>query len=383
MRVTSGAELASILGQADCGCEIVLANGVYTGDFSFQRSCPADRPVIIRAETMLAAAIYSPLRLEGEHVTVSGLHFQGPDAALIVGGAENRVLRNRFTGWRNVALRPVAGHSVEIGYNEFFEPAPWSPSDEICPTQLRMGIYSSELICSSKMNSGFHQDAHVHHNYFHDFPPKPNPKSYSSGQSDAIEICGGDLDMSDRRSGWLIEYNLIERHRGGYGVIDIKCGGTTVQYNTILASPGARIDIRSGSYDVLAGNWIEGAGGSVIHGGHHRVLGNRMTRLVLTAGNVPWNYAGPIRLADRTSVHQAAYGVFLAGNISDLLQIGWKRGSKYSYPVEETVIEQHIGAIQYDSQNNTTERPLASAPIPIAIRLDAASVGPYAGYARP
>ena len=394
--VTSGAELTAALEQTDCGCVIALANGAYTGEFGLQQVCPADRPIIVRAEWMLAAILHSPLRLEGEHATVYGVHFEGPNTGLTVGGIANRVLRNRFSGWRDVALRLIAGHGAEIGYNEFSEPAPWSPGNEVCPTELRrMAIYSSELICSGSMNGGFHWDARVHHNYFHDFPLRPDPENYSSGQTDAIEICGGRQEISDRRSNWFIEYNLIERHLGGYGAVDIKCGGTVVQYNTIIASPGSRIDFRSGSHNVLAGNWIEDAGGSVIHGGHHLILGNSMSRfdtggypnlatgLVLTAGNVPWDYTGPTRLMDNTSAHQAAYKVVLAGNTVDNLHVGWKRSKRFVYATRDTSIEQHAGLIKLGFQENTIEQTWTSRTVPIAFRLTASSVGPFASLAPP
>ena len=147
-------------------------------------------------------------------------------------------------------------------------PAAWDLGGEI-----RQGISSNDP------NGGLHLDAWVHHNYFHDFPAKPKPQVYASGQSDALEICGGGQPASDRRSGWTIEHNLIERHHGGYGVIDILCNGTTVRENTMLNSPGGRFDLRRGSYSQLSGNWIEDAGGSVIHGGYQQVSGNHLDQL--------------------------------------------------------------------------------------------------------
>jgi hypothetical protein len=200
--------------------------------------------------------------------------------------------------------------------------------------------------------------------------------------------------VSDRRSGWTIERILIERHYGGYGVIDILCSGTTVRANTMLNSPGGRFDLRRGSYSVLAGNWIEGAGGSVIHGGYQQVLGNHLERLtdggypdlpvnlVLTAGTIPWDYTGPPRLPDGKPVHQAAYHVLVAGNTAPRLEIGLQRSPAFTFPVRDTVVEKHTGVIVRGFQQETTVLTQAAMTIPAAVRLDRASVGPKAGLGK-
>ena len=221
----------------------------------------------------------------------------------------------------------------------------------------------------------------MHHNYFHDFPAKPKPQVYASGQSDALEICGGGQPASDRRSGWTIEHNLIERHHGGYGVIDILCNGTTVRENTMLNSPGGRFDLRRGSYSQLSGNWIEDAGGSVIHGGYQQVSGNHLDQLtdggypdlpvglVLTAGTVPWNYVGPPRLPDETPAHQAAYKVLVAGNSAPRLEIGLQRSPAFKYAVRETIVERQVGPIVRGFEQATIVRPHTTMTIPAAVRL--------------
>ncbi|MFZ1426563.1 MAG: hypothetical protein WAS21_07325 [Geminicoccaceae bacterium] len=374
--VASGPELAAALARPGCGVRIVLADGSYQGDFVLRNPCPVDLPITVQAEHPLAAVLQSRLVVTGNQTTIRGLRFEGPDAGVTLGGTGNRLIGNVFTGWRGVAVRLTAGTGAEIAYNEFAEPASWSLGGD-----QRQGISSNEP------NGGLHLNAWVHHDHFHDFPAKPQASAYASGQSDALEICGGGQPASDRRSGWTIENNLIERHYGGYGIVDIKCDGTVARNNTILASPGGRIDLRQGSYSVLAGNWIEDAGGSVIHGGHHQVLGNHLAELndggypdllvglILTAGTVPWDYTGLPRLPDGTPAHQAAFGVVVSGNTAPSLEIGPQRRSTFSYPVHGTVIEQQTGPIHYGLAQATTVAARASRPIPLAIRLDPESVG--------
>lgn len=379
IRVASGPELAAALARPGCGARIVLADGSYQGDFVLRDPCPVDLPITVQAEHPLAAVLQSRLVVTGDHATIHGLRFEGPDAGVTLGGMGNRLIGNVLTGWRGVAVRLTAGTGAEIAYNEFAEPALW-----------RLGGDQRQGISSNEPNGGLHLNAWVHHDHFHDFPAKPRAREYASGQSDALEICGGGQPASDRRSGWTIENNLIERHYGGYGIVDIKCDGTVVRNNTILASPGGRIDLRQGSYSVLAGNWIEDAGGSVIHGGYHQVLGNHYAYLtdggypdlavglVLTAGTVPWDYASPPKLPDGTPVHQAAFGVLVAGNVAPRLDIGLQRGTIFSYPVRGTVVEQQTGPISFGLAEATTVAARASRPIPLAVRLEPASVGPHA-----
>ncbi len=229
---------------------------------------------------------------------------------------------------------------------------------------------------------GFQHDAHVFGNYFHDFPGKPIASNYNSGQSDALEICGGRQPISTDPSGWVIERNLIERHHEtGAAVIDIKCSGTTVRFNTLLASPGARLDLRSGSGSTLAGNWLERTGGTVVHGGSHRLIGNVLIQssgIVLIAGNVPFDYTGPTTLPGLGDAHQAAAGVLLSGNVAPWISVGKVYRKNFVYAAHDNTIEQFAGPVRYGLQYNTNVSPLASSYVPVAIRQAPESVGPYA-----
>lgn len=370
-RVTSGAQLAGALGSVGCGCEIVLADGVYEGDFVLDRLCPAGQPLVVRAEHLLHAAIHAGFTLSGDNDAVVGLQFEGLDATLRVGGTGNQVLRNRFAGWRGVAVQGIDGRGAEIGYNELSSPAPWSKGGKD-----RKGI-SSYLL-----GGGFQHDAHVFGNYFHDFPGKPIATDYNSGQSDALEICGGRQPISTDPSGWVIERNLVERHHeAGAAVIDIKCSGTTVRFNTLLDSPGARLDLRSGSGSTLAGNWLERTGGSVVHGGSHRLIGNMLIQssgIVLIAGNVPFDYTGPTVLPGLGDAHQAAAGAWLSGNVAPWIAVGKVYRKNFVYAAHDNTIEQFAGSVRYGFQYNTNVAALASSYVPVAIRQTPGSVGPYA-----
>lgn len=370
-RVGSGNELAAALGTATCGCEILLADGVYRGDFALRRVCPANQPIVIRAESPLRPVIASTLTLNGANSAVVGVRFIGAEARVIVGGASNRVLRNSFSSWQNAAIKATAGTDAEIAYNELASPAPWSRGGK-----TRIGIMSNQS------GGGLNLNAHVYGNHFHDFPAKPG-SSYASGQADALEICGARQPISFTQSGWVIERNLIERHRqAGAAVIDIKCSGTTVQFNTILASPGGRIDVRNGYSSSVIGNWLEDTDGMILHGGYHRVLGNRLIRsagIALTAGTVPMGYTGPTVAATGGRVHQPAHNLLLAGNVAAAVRVGLTYGGTFEYPADGNVIEQFVGPIYYGMATNTTVRPQPTVALPTAIKLTPGDVGPWAG----
>ena len=371
-RVTSAAALADALATTGCGCEIVLADGSYAGDFVLARQCPIDQPLVVRAEHLLGAVARGRFTLTGDHVALVGLDVSGSQAAVEVGGTGNRVLRNRFSGWSGVAVKAIAGSGAEIAYNELASPAPWRGGGD----KTRIGI------ASNASRGGLHRNAHVHGNHLHDFPAKPDGSQYSSGQADALEICGAQQPISASPSGWIIERNLIQRHhQAGAAAIDIKCSGTTVRYNTLLDSPGARLDLRSGVDSILAGNWLERTGGIVVHGGYHRLLGNVLRQsagIVLTAGNVPFDYIGPTRLPARGDTHQAAAKVLLSGNDAPWIAIGTSYDASFTHPAHDNTIEQFAGPVHYGLQHDTRLTPRPSAYVPAAIRQAATNVGPFA-----
>ena len=224
-------------------------------------------------------------------------------------------------------------------------------------------------------------------NYLHDFPAKPKPQVYASGQSDALEICGDGQPASDRRSGWTIEHNLIERHHGGYGVIDILCSGTTVRENTMLKSPGgvrpatwllqpAIRELDRGCRRQRHPWWLPAGVGQPPRPSQRRWLPDLLVGLVLTTGTVPWNYVGPPRLPDGTPAHQAAYKVLVAGNSAPRLEIGLQRSPAFKYAVRETIVERQVGPIVRGVEQATIVRPHTTMTIPAAVRLNPDSVGP-------
>jgi Chondroitinase B len=368
VQVSTAAALQQAASNANCGDTIQLAPGTYGAEMSIRKDCPMTAPVIIQGAANFGSTYTANLDVEGARTIVTGIRFSGPEARVKLGGTNNKLIANRFSDWRSIAVVASVGKEGEIAYNEFSRPYRWLES-ESGSYPLRIGIRTSE-----KDPTSFHFNAWVHHNYFHDFPQKPNPNVYDSGQSDAIEVCqSGRSSTALMRTGWYLESNLIERHLQGHGILDLKCGGNVVRYNTVLDSPGGRLDARGGSYNVIESNWIENSGGSTIHGGYNKIVGNHVRGgpINVMAGDFEWNLAG--------GGHARAYRTVLAANDASSVNVGKSHDPTTEYPASETVVEGHVGPDPVlGLQVNTTIRSSSSARFAAPFKLSSDRVGPSA-----
>jgi hypothetical protein len=367
VQVRTGEELARALEVAQPGDRIVLAAGEYhESEFEIGLNGKPGQPIVIRAGQLLTARITGGVRITGSYVTVYGLLFDGPESGLVVGGMENRVLRCRFTDWRGNAVTPIVGRGVEIAYCEFARPHAWLESDQ-GGYPLRIGIRPSH-----RSVDDYHYDAYIHHNYFHAFPEKPDPSQYHSGQSDAIEI-GQTARGVNIPSGWLVEYNLIEDHCQGHGIIDIKTGANTIRFNTLVNCPGGRIDARTGGTgNIIASNWMENTGGISVLGGYHTVTWNRLIgggRIAVLAGNIEWDSFSSNR-------YPRAYRTEVLGNEGELVI-----GHAYQddmLPAAHTFVAGHRGSISCRNEVETVLSPTAPEGVAKPVRLTQEEVGPEA-----
>jgi hypothetical protein len=372
--VASATALQQAMTNASCGDTIQLAPGSYNATLSISKSCGMTAPVIIQGAANFQSTINAQVTVTGQSTILKGINFSGQNTRVTLSGKNNKVLGNKFRDWLAfAALSPMTGSQGEIAYNEFSQPHPWL-ANEASDYPLRMGIRTNEKDASS-----FHFGAWVHHNYFHDFPAKPNPAVYSSGQADAIEVCVTPTraDTIGMKTGWYIERNLVQRHLQGHGIIDLKCGGSVVRYNTVIDSPGGRIDQRGGSYSTIEGNWLENSGGMTIRGGYHRILGN-YTRggigITLAAGNTDWNVPTATGADSPRAVD-----VLVAGNDSDSLTIGKAYSAADDFPVLNTIVQAHVGAKpELESQSNTKVSATTAVRLSTASRLTSNEVGPAA-----
>lgn len=388
---TNASTLTTCLAASTCGVTIQLSAGTFTGTFTETTDCPATTAIVIQGAANLGSTVTNdasggtgPFTVNGDRVILKGIRFTRQALQVNIGGTNVHVLANDFYDWRDRAVSFEAGGAgAEIAYNEFHDPRAWQSGETGTP--LRMGIRSNSEL-------DFHDAAWVHDNHFHDFPAKPDPNIYSSGQSDAMEVGHSPQrqECVDLTEQWYIERNLIERHLGTSGIVDLKCGRNVARYNTVLASPGGRIDIRSGNRMTLESNWQEGSGGSNVHGRGNRIIGNYMrggAGIELIAGNS----ANCDTAVAGSSDHTPACATTIAGNNVNGYTVGKDFGPQ-TVAVTTTTLEEcdtttivtgggaGTSTVTLSLQNTTTNNCGSATAInfTLATKLTTGQVGPSA-----
>ena len=371
--------LTTALGAAACGDTIQLSAGTYGTDSTLNKTCPANNPIILKGAANFGSVFTATLTLGGARNIVTGIDFNGSGAGINLGGTNNKVIANKFRGWgaTNVntryAISVPAGGFGEIAYNDLSNPGPYQNPPN---NSLRIAIRTTE----GANEANLHKNAWVHHNYFHDFPTKPVVGNYGSGQDDAMEICqtGQRSWIPASIAGWYIESNLISNHQGADGLIDLKCGGMVVRYNTIVNSNG-RLDLRAGGFSVLESNWIRGTGAGIqVHGKGHSIIGNNTSGAIkILAGTV-----GCTEYSTNGSYHAAACDIFVAGNNASLV-VGDHALATQTVPTTNAVIEQHTGNVVINSPTlaiGTVDHRNQSTAVDFvpAVQLTIGQVGPAA-----
>lgn len=379
--IASEAALDTELASPVCGETLQIANGVtITGNKTLSASCAATEPFIVECLNDHQCVASGTWNMTGARIIVRYMDFDG--GSVTVGGTNNKFIGNLFHGWSgSVGIRAGRnGSQAEIAYNEIYEP--------VAPTSNRYAVRTVD-----DGTHDFHYNGWIHHNFFRDLPDKPIPGSYSSGQTDAIEICetlGPSYAGLD--AGWHVEYNLIKDHAQGSGTgaatIDYKCGGIVAVGNSFVNSPG-RHDQRGASVaSIFEANFNDSSsGGMVFHGPDHVIAGNESTaQIVLVAGN-----STGVDCEDSASVGNtqgSTCRAHVVGNTAPL-----RVGRAYSgtcgndpvYAADGTKIEVHTGSVTLECHENTSDTSAPyddastlGASYATAVQLSEAEVGPAA-----
>jgi hypothetical protein len=288
------ANLQSKLDAAAAGETIELGAGNYTAQYTIDKSAPATDPIIIKGASNFTSICSNKWTIDGARIIVTGILFSGASVNLNLYGNNNKIIGNKFTGWGSLtvgsryAISARLSTFAEIAYNEIYEPGPFHQNsylnhptyggDGSVNNSLRIGIRTSEGSTGVNMPT----DTWVHHNLFRDFPDKPRPANYSSGQDDALEWGETVRNFTPAfDTGLYFEYNMILRHlQGGSvgaGTVDLKTGGGAVaRYNTFIDSPG-RLDQRGPTVlgvTFESNHFDNVSGGMNFHGCNNRIIGN-------------------------------------------------------------------------------------------------------------
>jgi hypothetical protein len=376
VNVNGDGELAAALTGAVAGQTIKLAAGVYTNAHTINKTAAINNPIIIEGADNFGSTVSNQWTVDGAYIYTTGILFDGPLVNFNFYGNTNKIIGNKFTGWGDLtigsryAITARLSTFNEIAYNEFYEHGPFKQDsydnhpiyggDGSVNNSLRIAIRTSESSTGVNMPT----DTWVHHNLFRDFPDKPRPSSYSSGQNDALEWGETVRPFTPNFSTRLyFESNMILRclsGQGGPGVgfVDLKTGGGSVcRYNTWkestnrLAQRGPTVEgvtFESNHFDATDG------AGSTIHGCNNRVI-----------GNVSLGGAGHLLVAGSENAlcgevppnngHATCNNAVVAGN-QGALTVGVNYGAGPYGPVTNTLIEQHTGSISLQNHSGTTDK---------------------------
>jgi hypothetical protein len=341
-----------------CGRTITLTAAI-TDDLSINSSCAADNPVQIDGNGNSASGVWTYTTASARNIVQEVKFTYAGGTQVNLGGTNNKHIRNEHTGWGSAsvttayAICATAGSDGEIGYTWFHDPGAWRATT--ITDQSRVALRT----CEGSTGASFHTGMRVHNNLFSDFPDKPIPTSYGSGQNDAIEVCQTNVRSfivaTSFNTGWWIERNLVLRHlqggQTGAATIDIKCpAGMVVRYNTMTSSNG-RIDIRSPN-PLAAPAWFEGNysldKGSTIHGANHKLLGNVGTMTLRAGGN-------DCNVVNTTGdYHSRVCGALIEGG-SGNITVGSNAGPGTQLPALNTVIrDRSCSGITLSNHSGTT-----------------------------
>jgi len=381
--VTVG-QLATALGDQDCGETLQLADGTHTGNHTINATCAANNPFVVECLNALQCTATGAWTMGGARNIVTGILFSGTAVRINIGGTNNKFIANEVTGSNggpNISLSRN-GSTPEVAYNEIHTPAGFGGAT----TGNRQAIRTVD-----DGPADFPYDGWIHHNYIHDWIDKPVPTNYSSGQTDAIEICETSrFDYPTIDSGYWIEYNRIEDHPQGTQIgaatVDFKCGGVVAAYNTFINVPG-NLDQRGGTLhgSIFESNYFDvNSDGMRAHGYDNVFIGNAIKNTGaydVMSGNLTGN---PVcSQQNQAGGHSCASDNRFSGNEGKLI-VGkfFNPEGNYDEPARNTLIEQHTGAISLiaghhtgtvDNRNSDTALPFTPAAI-----LPTTAVGPDA-----
>ncbi|HEX6012217.1 MAG TPA: chondroitinase-B domain-containing protein [Geminicoccaceae bacterium] len=361
--VTTGQALAKALQEARPGDHIVLADGSYDGAFTLVASGKQDAPIVLRAQNQHGATLTDSLSLEGERGWVHGLVLSGDgrnprDAPLRLGGDHATVTRSLFTGRRGVVL--TSQQYYRIGYNKFTgAPQPGLGSG---PKARFDHIF---IDIDSGVEARLPEHGQIYRNLFLD-------SDASDSESHVIYVGpSGGHPRTPSLTDLVIEYNYIDTRRRRS--IYTKRAGI-IRHNHIVMTRGA-FGIRHGVGGKMHGNRVVGCRDAIVNGPDHDIRGNDIqaaARLQLMAECLNAG-GGRYNAADRA---------LLVGNRGDLIVGDTRNGGEMRRPVRGVRVYGQLGDVELGAEEDTIVAAAeASLWCPEPVTLAPSEVGPDAARA--
>jgi poly(beta-D-mannuronate) lyase len=256
-RVASPAELTSALDNAKPGDIVVMADGPWNDQsIIFHGEGSADQPITLRAETpgRVILSGQSTLRINGQHLVVSGLWFKdasGPDDTVRIEGRNCRLTECAVTNATGKFFVHLFGTEHRVDHCYLAEKTTDSPTFQV----------------EVEDNANHHR---VDHNHFGHRPP------LKRNGGETIRV--GYSHQSMKSSGTLVESNLFERCDGELEIISNKSCDNIYRSNTFLQCAGM-FTLRHGNRCLVEGNYFfgqhkRGSGGIRVIGEDHTIVNN-------------------------------------------------------------------------------------------------------------
>ena len=337
VNVSTAAQLTAALADAVAGQTIQLAAGTYSGNFSLTKTVAANNPIIVRGAPNFASIATGAWSITGARQIVTGIDFDGEGARVSLLGINNKWVGNKFRNWTNgsgITIGDTPNQTGnEIAYNEI------GPGGPVPVGGFRWGVKGS----SDSTEASVAKNVWIHHNRFRDFTSQEAGRT--AGRSDVLEPgeTGKSSWVNTIVSGWYIEDNLFTNCQdGGQAALDMKYGGAVIRRNTVAPdSASVRLQIRFGANSVLESNYMA-VGILQANGRGHKIVCNYGT-IRVNAGESEWN------VLDNT--HHRSLDTLVAKNTGSLV-VG-HAPSGYTYPAQNTTIEDHTGSISFGLETGT------------------------------
>jgi len=309
--VASLSALQTAIDKAAPGSVIVLANGTYAAStaITISRRGTADKPIIIRAETVGGAEITG----------TAGFSVLSPAAYIVIQGfkfthSASRATMSAGTSWcrwtHNIFQTPGDGEDLllngsdhEVDYNTFQH-------------KDAMGRF----IAVRGTGSQIAERLHIHHNYFFD----QKPQKGNGAETLQFGLSGYSLSNSNS----IVEYNVFEACAGENELISVKASQLTIRYNTIRNCP-AQFTLRHGNRSSVYGNYFINTPGLRIFGDDHTIFSNYFEGCdpAIMVGNGDGEVADGAKLTshDRPDRVLIAFNT-LVNNVANIIQSGRANG---------------------------------------------------------
>ena len=385
VRVTTAEALSTALADARAGTHVVLADGaVFAEPVVLERDFPADRPLVIRSETLLGATVRAPWRIDGGGYIIRGLQWEGYGNVLSIRASDVRVTRCAFFD----TSTPEEGPPHVIGITN----RPGHPVRNVRVDRCEIARYIENGVAI--IHGGDIADITIDHNHIHSHYGSGIP--YRNGIGIYVSISSAPRDQDLRAT---VAYNYLHDLDSAHP-IHLKSGGNYILFNRIDANPETgvgNLHVRTGRDNVLAGNRLTGGATLNVRDYNTIALGNDATRIRVTGGSTEFTYDHlPERVEDANGetyiTRPGSRNALLCGNRGDIL-LGFVYNDNLNaierrrVSARNTVIYEHTGNITlvraedgFDFAGTWMDRTALPSPhflaVPEPVTLTADDVGP-------